>query len=415
MAPGAKSILHTYVTLILLSTFATSFIWGINTLFLLDAGLTITQAFLVNAFFTVGQVVFEVPTGVMADTIGRRASFLAGAATLLVSTLLYLVLWMVGGDMWAWAGASMLLGLGFTFFSGATEAWLVDALRFSGYEGTLDDAFAKGEIAAGVAMLTGAVAGGAIAQWSNLGVPYLLRAVLLALTFAVAWLLMHDIGFVPRERRRLGAEVRRVFATSVRLGFGNRPVRWVILSGPFLMGVGFYAFYAMQPYLLELYGRSDAYAIAGLAAAIIAGAQIVGGLLVPYVRKAFRRRTSLLFTAALLTAATLALAGLWTDFVAVLVLLCLWGILDAVSYPVRLAFINGLIRSEERATVLSTDNLVSSSGGLVQPVLGRVADAWGYPASYLAGGGLILMALPFIRLARHEQAVSDGFDAMEPE
>ncbi len=416
MEPATKAILHTYVTLILLSTFATSFIWGINTLFLLDAGLTITQAFLVNAFFTMGQVAFEVPTGVVADTIGRRASFLAGAATLLVSTVFYLLLWQLGGNMWAWAVASMLLGLGFTFFSGATEAWLVDALRFSGYAGAFDDAFARGEVAAGVAMLTGTVAGGFIAQWSNLGMPYLLRALLLGLTFVVAWRLMHDVGFTPRKRRRMGAEMHRVFRTSVRYGFGNRPVRWLILAGPFIMGTGFYVFYAMQPYLLELYGRSDAYAIAGLAAAIIAGAQIVGGLLVPFVRKAFRRRTSLLFTAALLTAATLALAGLWTDFVAVLVLLCLWGILDAVSYPVRLAFINGLIRSEERATVLSTDNLVSSSGGLVQPVLGRVADAWGYPASYLAGGGLILLALPFIRLARHEQAVSDGFgDVGEPD
>ncbi|MCK9532786.1 MAG: MFS transporter [Gammaproteobacteria bacterium] len=408
--PVAGSILRTYVTLVLLSTFATSFIWGINTLFLLDAGLSITEAFLVNAFFTVGQVVFEVPTGVVADTVGRRASFLAGAATLFVATLLYLLLWKTGAALWCWALASVLLGLGFTFFTGATEAWLVDALRVTGYQGALDDAFAKGEIAAGVAMLSGAVAGGVIAQWSSLGVPYLLRAVLLALTFAVAWLLMHDIGFVQRDRRRVAAELRRVFAASLRHGYGNRPVRWIILSGPFLMGVGFYAFYAMQPYLLELYSRGDAYAITGLAAAIIAGAQIVGGTAVPYVRKAFRRRTSLLFVAALITASTLALAGLLADFATVMILLCLWGIIDAASYPVRLAFINGLIPSEERATVLSTDNLVSASGGLVQPALGRVADLWGFSASYLAGGGLILLALPFIHLARKEQALSDALD-----
>src|SRR6267378_7587607 len=120
-------VLRTYVILTLLSTLAASFIWGINTLFLLDAGLSITQAFAANAFFTAGQVLFEVPTGVVADTLGRRVSYLLGSATLFVSTLLYLWLWHTHGPFWARAAVSMLLGLGFTFFSGATEAWLVDA------------------------------------------------------------------------------------------------------------------------------------------------------------------------------------------------------------------------------------------------------------------------------------------------
>ena len=50
MKVTAERILRTYVTLTLLSTLASSFIWGINTLFLLDAGLTISQAFAANAF-----------------------------------------------------------------------------------------------------------------------------------------------------------------------------------------------------------------------------------------------------------------------------------------------------------------------------------------------------------------------------
>ena len=80
--PASRRVLRTYLTLTLLSTLATSLIWGVNTLFLLDAGLSITQAFTVNAFFTAGQVLFEIPTGVVADTRGRRVSHLWGAATL---------------------------------------------------------------------------------------------------------------------------------------------------------------------------------------------------------------------------------------------------------------------------------------------------------------------------------------------
>src|SRR5215213_5803850 len=125
-------IRRTYLTLTMLSTLAASFIWGVNTLFLLDAGLSNAQAFAANAFFTAGEVLFEVPTGVVADTWGRRTSYVLGAATLLGATLLYLLMWHLKAPMWGWAVASIFIGLGFTFFSGATEAWLVDALEFAG-------------------------------------------------------------------------------------------------------------------------------------------------------------------------------------------------------------------------------------------------------------------------------------------
>ena len=271
-----QRILRVYVALTLLSTFASSFIWGINTLFLLDAGLTVTQAFAANAFFTAGEVLFEVPTGVIADTWGRRASYLLGSATLLVSTLLYLLMWRIHGPFWGWAVSSILIGLGFTFFSGATEAWLVDGLKATGYEGTLEAAFGRGQVALGAGMLGGTIGGGFIAQATNLGVPYLCRAAALVLTFLVALLWMRDVGFRPRRIDSAFAEMRGILRASLDHGLRNPPVRWAMLAGIFSAGVPIYAFYAAQPYLLQLYGQND-YAIAGLAAALVAGGQIAGG------------------------------------------------------------------------------------------------------------------------------------------
>lgn len=404
----ANRILKTYVALTLLSTFASSFIWGINTLFLLDAGLGITQAFAANAFFTAGQVLFEIPTGIVADTLGRRASYLLGCATLFVSTLLYLLMWQTSAPFWAWAVVSMLLGLGFTFFSGATEAWLVDGLRAAKYKGTLESVLAKGAIASGVAMLTGTLAGGVIAQFTNLGVPYILRAVMLLLTFSIAFGFMRDEGFTPRRSSSFLNEMRSIFKSSLKYGIGNPPVRWLMLSAPFAGGIGIFAFYAMQPYLLELYGGSKSYAIAGIAAAIVAGAQIIGGLLVPYAGKIFHRRTTLLLVGSASSATALALMGIVPIFWVVLVLLVVWSILFAAAGPIRQSYINGLIASQQRATVLSSDNLLSSSGGVVfQPALGKVADVWGYPASYIASAAIQLLALPFMVLALRVRAPSD--------
>src|SRR5690349_7764149 len=153
MNPAARKIQSVYLVLTLGNTLAASFIWGINTLFLLDAGLSNLEAFAANAFFTAGMVLFEVPTGVVADSWGRRASFLLGTVTLAGSTFLYYLLWQYSAPFWWWAAVSVLLGLGFTFFSGAVEAWLVDALQYSAYEGTLETVLGRGQMVSGIAML----------------------------------------------------------------------------------------------------------------------------------------------------------------------------------------------------------------------------------------------------------------------
>ena len=408
MNKASKLIVRTYISLTLLSTFASSFIWGINTLFLLDAGLSITEAFAANAFFTAGMVLFEVPTGVIADTRGRRTSFLLGTATLFVTTLAYLWLWQTKGPFWAWAMVSMLLGLGFTFFSGATEAWLVDGLKAAGFNEQLDSVFAKGSIAAGIAMLTGTVAGGLTAQFTNLGVPYIMRIVALAATFLIAFFLMHDDGFDNKKRSGFVSEVKDVVSETVEFGLRTRPIRWMMLSSIFSGGVAIFAFYAMQPYLLQLYGNTAGYAIAGIAAAVVAGAQIAGGFLVPYASRLFSRRTSLLITGLIVSTITLVLIGLVANFWIVLGLLAVWAIVFAATGPVRQAYMNGIIPSKQRATVLSADNMLTSLGGVIsQPGLGKVADVWGYPMSYLGSAAFQIIALPFLILAKREKAKSD--------
>lgn len=411
MNSASGRIQKVYLLLLTLHTLAASLIWGINTLFLLDAGLSNTEAFAANAFFTAGMVLFEVPTGVVADTRGRRTSYLLGTVTLGISTLLYLLMWRISAPFWAWALTSAFLGLGFTFFSGAVQAWLVDALTFTGHfreGGKLESVLAKGEIAEGAAMLIGSVAGGVIAQATNLGVPYLLRALVLSLTFVFAFVLMRDLGFTPTHGKHPLREVKHVLRESIKHGLGSPPVRWVMLEAPFTGGVMIYAFYAMQPYLLQLYGNERAYGVAGLAAAIVAGAQIVGGLLVPLIGRIFRRRTSVLLAGTCTSCVVLAAIGLLPRFWIAVTLLVLWGLMFAALVPVRQAYLNALIPSKQRATVLSFDSLFGSTGAVVtQPILGRAADAWSYQASYVVSAAIQALAIPFLWLARRERAAPD--------
>jgi MFS family permease len=353
-------------------------------------------------------VLFEVPTGVVADTAGRRVSYLLGTVTLAASTLLYVLLWRIHAPFWQWAVVSILIGLGFTFFSGAVEAWLVDALKATGFTGELEAVFGRGQVVTGVATLGGSVAGGFIAQWTSLGVPFVLRGLILVAMFGVAFRLMHDVGFSPEKGGRVLTEIRKITSASIEYGLGVPAVKWLMIESLVTGGVGIYGFYALQPYLLQLYGDRRAYVIAGLAAAIVAGAQIVGGLAAPRIRRRFRRRTSALIATATLSVVVLALMGILQNFWVVIGLVVIWSLVFAASMPIRQTYMNGMIPSRQRATILSFDSLMGSAGGVwTQPLLGRVADVWGYGPSYVVGAAISAVALPALALSRRQNAPAD--------
>ena len=74
-----------------------------------------------------------------------------------------------------------------------------------------------------------------------------------------------------------------------------------------------------------------------------------------------------------------------------------------------------MIPSQQRATILSFDSLITSAGGIVaQPVLGKSADIWGYQVSYLLSAAGTAIALPFIVRARKLKAPADRETAPPP-
>ena len=108
------------------------------------------------------------------------------------------VMWQVRAPFVGWAVSSILLGLGFTFFSGATEAWLVDALDATGFTGHLEQVFGRAQTVGGAAMLVGSVLGRGHRPGHQPRVSRTsLRAAMLGVTVVVALRFMHDLGFTP--------------------------------------------------------------------------------------------------------------------------------------------------------------------------------------------------------------------------
>jgi MFS family permease len=220
---------------------------------------------------------------------------------------------------------------------------------------------------------------------------------------------MHDVGFTPRSLtpRDLPSEIVANAKAGVAFGWAQRPLRLLMLAWLIQMGFVAWAFYAAQPYLLDLLG-SDAIWVAGLVAAGIAGSTILGNQVVTFVSRFCGRRTTLLLAAGAVQTGAAVAVGLASSFwVAVPALLLLTAGLG-VSSPVRSAYLHQLVPSERRATVVSFDSMVSGTGGVVGQIgLGALGQARSVATAFVVGGVLTAGALPFLGALRRMGGVQD--------
>jgi predicted MFS family arabinose efflux permease len=281
------------------------------------------------------------------------------------------------------------------------EAWLVDALAVTGFQGQLDSVFARGQQITGAAMLVGTVGGGLLGQ-IDLSIPYVVRAVLLVVVFGVAYAVMHDLGFQPRRVTvaELPAEVARNARAGVAYGWAQRPLRLLMLASCVQLGFFTWGFYAAQPYLLDLLD-SDAIWVAGLVAAGIALSTIAGNQLVEVLSRRCGRRTTLLIGAAAVETCAAVALGLVSSFWLALPALLLITAASGVTSPVRQAYLHQVVPSEQRATVVSFDSMISNTGGIGgQLGLGALGESRSIGSAFVVGGLATGLALPLLARLR---------------
>lgn len=393
----SRQVERTYYLIAGVYTLSASLIWGINTMFLLQSGLSLLQVFITNAIFTAAWALFEVPTGLIADTRGRRLSFLLSVTLLTVGTIAYVAVAPLGAGFPGFIAASIVLGLGFTFYSGAVEAWLVDALHATGFTAPVDAVLARGSFISSIAQLVGAVGGGLLGGIS-LAVPYLARCVLLVGAFVIAFFAMHDIGFtvramqwsdVPREMARVGRE-------SVRFGWRNPHARLAMLAGAAPAVVLAWGYHAWQPYFTQLLGSEAAWVLGAIAAAISLATAFGNWLVERLTRFCGRRSTILLGAAVAFTGASIGVGFAPTFWSAVALYLVAMAA-SGVFQPVLQAYLHAVVPGEQRATVLSFSSFmasVSSMGG--QGGLGWLAASRSLAVGYVAGGIATVLTIPWL-------------------
>lgn len=370
------------------------------------------QLVLVGTVLEVTYFLFQVPTGVLADTWSRRLSIVAG-------TLLVGVCFVLQGILSLFAAivlAEVVRGVGEAFIDGAVAAWIADEVAGQDSTGRI---YLRGGQAGQVGGLLGTVAGVALAS-IRLNLPVLIGGALLIGLSAVLLLVMPEQHFAPaprgeRTRRQVAGDALREAVAVVR----SQPVVLTILA----VGIVFGAFSEGFDRLWEAHFLHDMTfpSLGALKPVVWFGIISVAGMpLSLLASEVVRRRLdmtshtavarALLALTALLIVSIVAF-GLATNFAIAVGALWAIGLLRGLYPPISTAWLNGNLPSHVRATVLSiagqADAIGQVAGG---PVVGAVGTAFSLRAALVASGLLLSPALALYgrTLRRHRPLRIEG-------
>lgn len=363
-----------------------------------ERGLTLAQVTLIDVAFWISAAVGELPTGIVADTLGRKTSLAIGALMLAVGTL-----------GWAYAPTLPLIlityvvmGIGLTFISGAEDAFFYESIQRAGraHEYTRLVGLAGAVMLGAVAV--GSVSSGLLAT-IDLKLPLVIGGLCdlaclgVILTFKEAQTLEKSEG---KARKSYFAVLRQAIALIWSRPNLRYPIFYLALV-PVISGVMEIIF--LQPQALAL---GVPIAAIGVLVMVVQIGNMLGASWADRIRKRFGETRVLYIAPAVIISSLLLLAAL--QIFPALVFIALIGFLTAVLRPILLNRIQGEVPDEIRATIISVQSLLFTLIlGASEPILGALADHSGLPAAYIAlsGGFGILILLLFWRSRQHFPAV----------
>jgi MFS family permease len=366
-------------------------------------GLSIGEVGAVLAIHSAVAIVLEVPSGVLADALGRRRVMLVGA----LATAASLALFAVAQSVPTFMVSLGLLAAGRALISGALEAWYVDALRLLDPVAPLASGLSKGTAAEGLAMALGALIGGAaVAISGQYGAAAGIAAVAAVVYLVAVAALVHEPA---RDhpgaalRGTLGRRTREVLGVARAELVASRAVQIVFVTGAALGVVLSAVELLWQPRLAELLGNETSGGF--VFGALTAGSMIavaIGASLSPRAQRGIGLRTAYPATL-VLTALVVVLLGAPETAVAFAIVYLLVYAGLGVCEPLHVQLLNDAVGSSARATLISAEALASQSGSLVTNLAaGALAAAHGAEAVWTITGTLLALtgaaiALPLRR------------------
>ncbi|MDQ3610308.1 MAG: MFS transporter, partial [Actinomycetota bacterium] len=407
--PSVRSATRRFVALTALRWLPVGLTIPVMVLLASSRGLTLIQIALVSIVHSVTVACLELPTGGLADAVGRRPVLVASGLLHLGSCAAFVAADGVAGFAFAMA----LMAVGRALDSGPLEAWYVDTVHGCDPRADVVPGLSRAGIADCLALSAGAVTGGLLPALLEGGASSLLvlpfvAAALLDLVSIIAVLVLVTptgparTGSALQSVRRGLAAVPATVTASVALSVRDGALRTVLLLSAVcglclgtleLLGPGLFA---------DLAGsRTGGSAVFGLvmAASFLAGA--AGAALAPTARRL--TRGSLAWAVTGLTALSgMAVAGVAAGDTVLLAAAayCCFYLANAAAWPLLHAVLHARVGADRRASVLSASSLALMLGGATSSLINpRLVEAGGRPAAYLlvgaatVGAGLLALRL----------------------
>ncbi|MDQ7906312.1 MFS transporter [Phytohabitans sp. ZYX-F-186] len=409
-ALGAVRARRRYLLLLGLRWLASGLIIPILVLLPLDRGLTLSQVGAAGVAQGLLVLALELPTGGLADALGRRpVLLLAGFVNLASFGLLA-----VAGSLPLFVAVFALQGVYRALDSGPLDAWYVDAALAADPEADIEGGLSRGGVVTGLSIAGGALAAGGLVALdplpgvNPLAVPVLAAIAVQALSLVAVALLLAEVrpagGAAP-----LVASVRQVPGT-VRAAFGllrRSRVLLAVVAVELFWGFGMVTFEMLLPVrLTEVVGDADtAAALLGPAGSAAWVASAAGAALVPLAAG----RIGAPWTGAVLRVlqgATVVGMALLAGPVGVLAAYLLCYVVHGAANPVHMGLLHRQVDGPYRTTVLSLNSMMAQpAGALGLLTLTALADATSVSAAMLVGAAVLAAAAPLYLVARHK--VSD--------
>ena len=359
------------------------------------------QLVLVGTVLEVSILIFEIPTGVLADTKSRKLSVILGFFLIGCGFLLE-------GSIPVFApilAAQVIAGLGFTFISGATTAWLTDEIGEYDANNTL--------LQANKFELGGSLLGLGLATWigaSNITLPLLVGSALMMLFSLILIGLMSEHGFSPTqpEDRSTIQHAWSIFTESVET-VRQHPQMMTILGVGLVFGL--YSEGWDRLWVKFILDRFDTQAVIGISPVVFFGLLRASGMLLS-IGVTFRaeKRIDAGSTKAI-SQAMLWITGLLAISIAAYPysisvymaggLFLVVSVARNLSGPLYTAWINNKLPSKTRATILSISSQVDAVGQVMSGPLAAAISLFSLPAAITFAGLLLTPALPLIKRVDH--------------
>ncbi len=387
----AGRIIKVYYGISFANGLAMSFFFATYVLFLRDAGLSLLEINLVNCFFMASCFLLEFPTGLLADNVSRKFSVVISFCLYGIGMLVYYF----SASFWMFVLAEIIIAFGSTFYSGAFDAWLVDAVNHHEKGFDLRGVFRRSHVFCQSGVLIGVLVG-AYAGENNLALPWLLSSIGFFVVGAIAYTTIREDGFHKPEKR---VDIRLAIRESVIYGVKNKSLFFIIITG-------FIFFFAIAP--LNMYSQlvfeNLGVSVPGLGwihdATVIS--MIIGSIAVKHVSNYFESEKKELMFILFILALSIVLASQSSLLVIVLFGYMAHEVARGGFKPVRLHYINEKIPSSKRATLLSFDSMISKLGmfaGLLTS--GLVANNFNPQISWLVSGVAVLVILPLLTMFKN--------------